>query len=279
GGGASLGSVQVGMLEALAGAGVRPDLVVGTSVGAINGALVAAEGDRATAHLARIWKYLRKEDVFPGGVISELLTLERSHNHVFNFSGLELLIGRHLSVQTFEELAIPFMAIATRADDGTAQIFTSGPLAPALLASAAIPGAFPSVEIAGQSYFDGGLVANVPMLQAIEVGAASLVVLDCGNSGRGAARPSSLAETILFSVHVMIKHQAIADLPEAARQVPVVYLPRPQTAGVSPFDFSASQRLMDEAQAVAARFLDDLAVTGPGVYGAPPGWAGHDASN
>lgn len=271
GGGASLGSVQVGMLQALDQARLYPDLVVGTSVGAINGVLVAAEPERAATHLARIWKYLRKEDVFPGGVISELVTLQRTRNHVFELSGLELLARRHLPVESFEDLAVPFVAMATRASDGAAHGFSSGPLLAPLLASAAIPGVFPGVEIDDEIYFDGGLVANVPMLQAIKAGAASLVVLDCGNSTRGVARPSSLAETVMFSLHVMIKHQASADLPEAARSRPVLYLPRPDTTGISPFDFSASERLMDEAHSVVARFLAGVEVGGPGVYGTPPG--------
>ncbi|MHB1786637.1 MAG: patatin-like phospholipase family protein [Acidimicrobiales bacterium] len=271
GGGASLGAVQAGMLQAIHEARLLPDLVVGTSVGAINGVLVAAEPDRAAVHLARIWKYLRKEDVFPGGVISELVTLQRTRNHVFELSGLELLARRHLPVESFEDLALPFVAIATRAEDGVVHPFSSGSLLPAILASAAIPGVFPGVEIDDQVYFDGGLVANVPMLQAIEAGARSLVVLDCGNSTRGVARPSSLAETVMFSLHVMIKHQASADLPMAAHAVPVLYLPRPDTAGISPFDFSASERLMEQAHAVSAEFLAGVEVDGPGVYGVPPG--------
>lgn len=268
-GGSSLGATQVGMLRALHEAGVTPDLVVGTSVGAINGAMVAHDPAHAHERLALIWSGLRRHDIFPGGIASQARTLLMTRTHVFSPLNLARLIRTNLPVTRFDELRIRFGAVVTDAMTGHAVTLTDGPLAPAVLASAAIPGAFPAVVIDGHTYLDGGVASNVPIVQALELGPASLVVLDPGFPCHRTEPPGSIAETVLFSGAVLLRQHALCELPEAAARVPVVYLRAPCPQSVSPFDFSRSRELMDRAYAAASSFLGDLRVDGAGLYGRP----------
>src|SRR5215217_1564877 len=93
GGGGSLGATQVGMLRALEETGVAPDLVVGTSVGSLNGAILALHGSpdgygEASERLQHIWSHLTKPEAFPGGLLSQVLTLRHSKTNLFPNSGL-----------------------------------------------------------------------------------------------------------------------------------------------------------------------------------------------
>jgi predicted acylesterase/phospholipase RssA len=180
GGGGSLGAMQVGMLEALAEHAIVPDLVVGTSVGAINGAVLAADPQGAAHRLAHSWSRLDPSRVFPRSIIGPLRALRERHNHLVSESGLAKILNENLSGgATFDDLAVPLRVVTTDAATGEAVVISSGPLVPALLASAAIPGIFPPVERDGRFLYDGGLVANMPVRQAVQAGAKSLVLLDC----------------------------------------------------------------------------------------------------
>lgn len=267
-GGASIGSVQVGMLRALGEAGVGPDLAVGTSVGAINGAVVAADPKTAADRLWSIWSKIRREDVFPGSRRSQAITLLRSRTHVFPHTGLATLIRRNMTHERFEDLALPFAAVATDARTGHPAILRSGPLLPALLASAAIPGIYPTVEIDGNVYVDGGVTSNVPMHEALELGASSVVVLDPGFPCHRDVVPHSLPEMLLFTGAVLLRQHALCALPEVARRVPVVCLPSPCPQATSPFDFTHSIEQMERAHTSARDFLSRLTIVGPGLYGA-----------
>src|ERR1700761_193459 len=112
GGGGSLGAIQVGMLRALLEHGVAPDLVVGTSVGSVNGALVACEPAAAAERLATIWSMMTKPTVFPGGPLAQLRTLRKHRNYLFSNDGLAAVLARALGpVTRFDQLALPFGAV------------------------------------------------------------------------------------------------------------------------------------------------------------------------
>ncbi len=180
GGGGSLGAVQVGMLQALSECGIAPDLVVGTSVGSLNGAVVASDPTAAANRLSHQWARMTRDEVFPGGWLAQARTLQRSKTHLFPNTGLGAVIAEFMGADTtFADLALPFAAVTTDVATARPYAVQDGPLLPALLASAAIPGIFPPVEHDGRRLFDGGVVANVPMRQAVAMGAGSLVVFDC----------------------------------------------------------------------------------------------------
>jgi NTE family protein len=272
GGGGSLGAVQVGMLQALSERRVMPDLVIGTSVGSLNGAVIAFNPESAANRLSHAWARITRNQIFPGGLLAQARTLERSKTHLFPNTGLAVVIADFLGeATTFDALALPFSAVTMDVSTTSPYVISTGSLPPALLASAAIPGIFPPVHHDGRSLYDGGVVANVPLLQALAMGARSLVVLDCTFPGHLLPPPESLAETVLFTAMVSMRSQASLEAPLVAAHIPVVYLPGPVACRCSPFNFGSTQVLIEGAYEAALSFLQDLQVDGPGLYGSPSG--------
>lgn len=270
GGGGSLGAMQVGMLRALEEHGVHPDLVVGTSVGSLNGALLALDPRGAPVRLPAIWNHLNRHEAFPGGVFSQVRTLRHAKTHLFPNTGLAKIIHEHLGEDTtFDDLALPLGVVTTEIDSAEAHLFRSGPLLPPLLASAAIPGIYPPVEHDGKLLYDGGLVANVPMRQALDMGAKSLVVLDCAFPGQIPSPPQTFAEVLMYTAMVSMRNQAVLEAPAAALDAPVVYLPGPAPVRLSPLDFRHTAPLTESAYRAASEYLGTLVVQGPGLYGGP----------
>jgi NTE family protein len=270
GGGGSLGAVQVGMLQALGERDVPPDIVAGTSVGALNGAVLALEPKSAANRLSHVWARMTRDRVFPGGLLAQARTLQHTRTHLFPNSGLTTVITDFIGAElTFADLALPFSAVTTDIATARPHVLNDGLLLPALVASAAIPGIFPPVELGSLRLYDGGLVANVPMRQAVAMGARSLVVLDCNFPGSIPEASGSIAEVLFYTVLVTIRSQAVLEAPLVATDVPVVYLHGPEPLRVSPLDFRQTGPLIEAAYEAARSFLDEVHVTGPGLYGSP----------
>jgi NTE family protein len=270
-GGASLGAIQVGMLRALRDAGLVPDLVVGTSVGAINAAGIAHYGmDRGIETLEAIWFNARRKEIFPGGLHRQVLCLLRTRQGLFNQRGLANYIDRYSTIKYIEDLPIPFGAVATDLATHRATLFRGGSLRTALLASAAIPGLYPPVEVDGTLYADGGLASNVPLRAAVELGAASLVVLDAGNTCRPSRVPTRIAEILLASFTATIRQRVLVEAPVIAERLPVLYLPVPCPVPDGLMDFDRAPMLIESAEAVAREFLERADPPRPGcMTGAP----------
>jgi len=156
-------------------------------------------------------------------------------------------------------------------DVGTARphLLRDGALRPALLASCAIPGVYPRVDLGPLRLYDGGVVANVPMHQAVEMGARSLVVLDCGFPGQLPDAPESLADVLMFTMTITMRNQAVLEAPMVAADLPVVYLPGPSWQPMSPLDFGHTAALIEGAYEAARTFLANVMPDGPGLYGSP----------
>jgi NTE family protein len=270
GGGGSLGAVQVGMLQALAERNVPPDVVAGSSVGSLNGALIALDPKSAANRLSHLWSRLTRDQVFPGGLLAQARTLQHTRTHLFPSTGLAAVINGFIGAErTFADLTLPFAAVTTDIATARPHVLRDGPLLPALLASAAIPGIFAPAELGPLRLYDGGLVANVPMRQAVAMGARSLVVLDCNFPGNIPEVSGSMAEVLFYTVMVTMRTQAILEAPLVAADVPVVYLHGPEPLRVSPLDFRHTGTLIETAYEAARAFLDELDITGPGLYGSP----------
>jgi len=113
GGGWSLGAVQVGMLQALSEHDIAPDIVTGTSVGSLNGAVVALDPASAANRLSHLWARITRDQVFPGGLLAQVRTLQHSRTHLFPSTGLAAVIAGFLGTgTTFAELTLPFAALA-----------------------------------------------------------------------------------------------------------------------------------------------------------------------
>lgn len=262
GAGGVLGAAHIGVGHALERHGFVPDLIVGTSVGALNGAIAAAHPRRAAPWLDHVWTQLRRRDVYPLGYPS-------SRTSVFTDRGLRRLIARAGLPSRIEELAVPFTAVATDLVTGAAVLLDRGDLESALLASAAIPGMLPPVNRADRTLVDGGLVAYVPVLAAQQAGAASVVVVATGpeSAPLRPVVPRRRAGAIAARAGLlMLHHQIERDLHEVSRHIPTVVLPTGIETWPAPWDFGQSQRLISTACTTAERFLNVLRVSGPGLY-------------
>src|SRR5690348_8149242 len=143
-GGGSLGAVQVGMLAALEARAFRPDLLVGTSAGALNAAFVGANGYDAAAidRLAAIWRRLRRTDVFPFDPVREAMAAAGRRPSLFSRRPLRRLVESHLSITGLEDSRVPLHIVTTDAMTGEEVLLSSGDVISAVLASAAIPAVF-----------------------------------------------------------------------------------------------------------------------------------------
>jgi NTE family protein len=260
------------MLEALTERLLVPDLVVGTSVGSLNGAVVALNPQGAANRLSHAWARIRQTQIFPGGLIGQARTLQHSKTHLFPNTGLAQVVADFIGATTaFDDLALPFAAVTMDVATASPYVIDAGTLLPALLASAAIPGIFPSIDHDGRTLYDGGVVANVPLLQALNRGARSLVVLDCTFPGHFLPPPQSFAETLLYTAMVTMRAQTNLVAPLVAEHIPVIYLPGPVACRCSPFKFDSTDLLIEEAYEAALSFLKEVRVDGPGLYGSPLG--------
>jgi NTE family protein len=247
-GGSCLGAVQVGMLGALVAHGLRADLVVGSSVGAINAAYFAADPSAAgVARLEAIWRGMRRADVFPAPGFGGLLRLLWRRGHLVDPGALARLLERHLPYQRLEQAALPCHIIATDMLEGIELRLCSGPAVPALLASAAIPGVFPPVRLDGRLVVDGGVANHTPISAAVELGATRLVVLPTGYSCALREAPRHAIAAALHALNILIARQLTDAIRRYRSRVEIIVVPPLCPLGVSPFDFKAVGSLVDRA--------------------------------
>jgi len=254
-GGGNHGSAQVGMLRALLERDIYPDVVIGTSAGALSGSAVAADPTLSgVEHLASVWSALRTEHIFPGGRLGRAWSLLSGGDHLYSNQGLAGLIDRMAPASRFDQLVVPLRVICTDLATGEEVVIASGPLKPALLASAALPGSFPPVTHDHRTLVDGGVVDNVPLSHALAGPVDRIFVLNV--SGGVADSPvRNPLDVVLRAFAIARNLRFERELAAAPPYVEVVVLPRPAD-GRSPFDFSGADTIIDEAHALASRFLD-----------------------
>ena len=183
-GGGSLGAIQVGMLRALFEAAIWPDLILGCSVGSINGAGYAADPSmRGIARLERIWRRLASgdPDLMPAGRMPLAIQLARKGEALHDPAPLENLLTEELPVEHFGQLRVPFQCVATDLETAEERWFERGPVVPALMASASLPAVYPAHEVDGRTYIDGGVLNEIHTARAVELGATELYVLHVGH--------------------------------------------------------------------------------------------------
>jgi NTE family protein len=256
GGGGSLGAVQVGMLRALFELGIRPDFVVGTSIGSLNGAYVAGHLDLdGVESLADLWSSIRRADVFRFNVRSLLGAVMGRRDHLFEVLGLRAIIDRAgLGFARLEDAPIPVHAVATDLLRARPVIISEGDTVDALLASSAIPGIFPPVNVGGRLLVDGGVLANLPVTQAIELGATRVFVLPA-MPGESAGAPGGALDLMQRSMLVATSALTRGDLVRADDSVEVHMLPVPVTAHGSIFDFGGTSALIEDAYLSSSAWL------------------------
>ena len=241
------------MAVALEEAGITPDLIVGTSVGAINGSWFAT--GKQASELAEVWASLERSDLFPVGIRLGLRALVGRAGHFISDSGLRSLLERHLSFDRLEDAPIPFQIIATDAASGDEVVLRSGPAMEAVLASAALPGIFPPVDVAGRKLFDGGVSNNTPISRAIEAGATEVWVLNPGYSCGLVSTPDNALALALHSMALLVQQRLVLELTNKRFDVPVHLIPAPCPISVTPIDFSQSSELIERAAAGTRQWL------------------------
>ena len=244
-GGASLGSIQAGMLRALYERGVRPDVIVGTSVGAINGAFVASRPQaRETADaLADVWRGVRRREVFPFNPVTALLGVA-TRNFVVPNGRLRRLVEERLEFERLEDAPIPLHLIAVDLFTGRERRLSSGPALDAVLASASIPGVFPPVEWEDTELIDGGVANNTPISHAVELGCDHIYVLPTATSCPLPSEPHGALAMAVYAMSLLVHRRLAADIEKFRAHADLVVLPAPCPAGIQPTDFSHADKLV-----------------------------------
>ncbi len=254
-GGGARGAAQVGMLRALLEAGVRPDLVVGTSVGAWNGAWLASDPTVASLdRLGEVWRQITRAS-FDMAWWRAARNMVRRRPSLYDGQGIARLLARYLRVHTFADLAVPLHVVAIDLSNGQKAVFSSGPLTPAVLASSAIPGVFPPISIDGRQHVDGGMVDPTGLETAVELGARRVYVLDCGYAGRLAAPLGSMNAVVDHAFQVAAQHRTRWTIDRVGRQAEIVHL-RPSVGFLKhSMDFGETQAYIAEGYRYAQEML------------------------
>ena len=246
-GGGSLGAVEVGMLAALREMGVAPDLIVGTSAGALNGAWLAGHPTAPVDELAALWRSLRRSRVFPADPVGGLLGFLGRRRGLVSQRGLRSLISQHLTFERLEDAPTPLHVVAVDVLSGRDVLFSSGSALDAVLASAAIPGVFAPVTIDGVPYMDGGVVENTPISHAVELGADVVWVLCAGYACALKEPPRGALAMALHGLTLLLHQQLIVDVERYEPEVELHVLPPLCPLRVSPADFGHSAELIRRA--------------------------------
>jgi NTE family protein len=269
GGGGNLGAHEVGMLRALLERGILPDLVVGTSIGAINGAAVAADPTpAAVARLADMWTGMESSGVFAGSLLGRLGTLARTRTHLHDNDELRRLLAETLPVERIEDLRVRFECVAASIESATEHWFTHGPLVDAVLASSAVPGILPPVEVDGEHFLDGGIVNSIPVGRAVGQGARTIYVMHVGRIDRPLEPPRWPWEVALVAFEIARRHRFLGDIAALPPGLDVHVLPTGQEEPArytdwSQFRYRDTSRIsghIERAYAASAAYLAEREV-------------------
>jgi NTE family protein len=276
-GGGNLGVSQVGMLMALFERDIRPDVIVGTSIGAFNGAAFATKPTMTRLeHQAEVWASLKTEEVFPGGRFTRAWNLLRRDDHLFSNEGLVEILERSGAAERFEELAVPLRVVATDLDTGDEAVFAAGPLRPALLASAALPGLFEPINHDGRTLVDGAVVNVVPLWHALSGPVDRVYVMNV--SGPERIRPIRSPLDVAVRAFAIARNQRFElEMRDQPPGVDVVVLPRPDDDREL-FDFRDGLTMIDEARHLAGQALDAAPDVAAGRPPRRPWWRRRSAA-
>jgi NTE family protein len=273
GGGGVLGAAEVGMLKALLEAGFTPDVIVGTSIGALNGALLAAEPDLAGVdRLEAVWVHAVGDGPLNQSLRTRATAIATQRARAAsNPEPLRRLLTENLPVERIEDLPVEFSCVAASIERAAEHWFTEGPIVPAVLASAALPGMFPPVEIAGEHYLDGGLVNSIPLDRARKLGAERAFVLQVGRIEQPLTPPQKPWEVPIVAFEVARRARFHASLAKSRQSIDVHVLPtggsapKPtDRANFDPFDTSrVVERISSAHEATAAYLAENLPPSAP----------------
>jgi NTE family protein len=246
-GGGSFGAIQVGMLQSLAAHGITADLVVGSSVGALNGAFYAGDPTvKGMARLADIWRSLKRHDVFPITWRTLLGFLWR-RDFLITHDGVRKLIDDHIPFRRLEQAALPVHVVATDIISGDAVVFSDGSTSEAIVASTSIPGAFSPIHYKDYYLADGAISSNTPVRVAVAKGARRLIVLPTGHACANEAPPVGAVANALHALTLLIARQLVNELENIGPEIEYYVVPPLCPLVGSPYDFSRTAEHIERA--------------------------------
>jgi NTE family protein len=250
------------MLRALGEAGIAPDVILGTSVGALNGALLAADpGPGVIDRLVRLWESAAAgKEVYAEGAVRQMTRAVRTGTHLHSARPLRTRLRQELGDLTFDELAVPFQCCASSIERAAEHWFTSGRVVDAVMASAAVPGLLRPARVDGEHFLDGGIVNSIPVGRAVEVGAERIFVLQVGRVDRPLTPPRRPWEVARVSFEIARRHRFQREMALLPAGVEAHVLP---TGGGSARDdsllayrdFARVLRRIDAAYQASAAYL------------------------
>lgn len=269
-GGGSLAAPQVGMLWALAEAGIVPDLLVGTSAGALNAVAFATDPTTAGLQsLESLWMSLRRKHVAPFSVRTLVGAMSGRGDGLVSNVALRALLQNGLVAARLENTALPAHVVATELSSGEPVVLSAGDTVPALLATSAFPGLYAPIEIDAHRLVDGGVSADIPVLQAESLGATATFVLPAAASDDTNEMPRGPLSHAYHALGQILDAVARRDL--AAARGPLHVLPAPTSRATNPVDFRDTARLIDDGYRLARDWLAGRgSSTGLAASSAPP---------
>jgi len=254
-GGAALGAVQAGQAQALLERGLGPDLIFGASAGSLNGTWLAHDPTLSgVAALRELWLTVRRREIFPFSPLTLTAGLVGRRDHTVSSGPMTRWLESHVPFQRLEQAGLPLVVTATDLASGQPVYLSRGPLVPALMASSAMPGVFPPVELEGRLLVDGGMAADTPVGVAVEAGADRVYVLPTTGPGTF-GRPRGASDVILRSIRVMLGTASAAEIGAWTSRVDIYVVAAPFLPGSSPFSFKHTGLLMEAGRSAAREWL------------------------
>lgn len=266
GGGGVLGAVEVGMLRALLERDITPDLVLGTSVGALNGALVARQPDLGVVErLTELWRGANEagREVYGDRPLRTVRRAVSTGTHIYSSKPLKQRLTEELGETTFEELPVRLQVCAASIERAAEHWFSTGPVVDAVVASAAVPGLLPPAKVGDEHFLDGGIVNSVPLGRAVALGATRVFVLQVGRFDRPLTVPRRPWEVARVSFEIARRHRFVRELEELPPGVEAHVLPARGTSArddslFGSKDFSTVQVRIDATYDACVTYLDEL---------------------
>ena len=254
-GGGSFGAIQVGMMDSLARHDITADMVVGSSVGALNGAFYASDPTvDGVERLANIWRGLRRQDVFPM-TWRTLLSFLWRRDFLIPHDGVRKLVDDHIPYRNLEEARLPVHIVTTDIVTGDSVVFSSGPAAEAIVASTAIPGAFAPVHYGDRYLADGAISSNTPVRVAVKQGARRLIILPTGHACANEAPPVGALANALHALTLLIARQMVDELENLDPDIEYFVVPPLCPLVGSPYDFSRTAEHIERSRSSTDEWL------------------------
>jgi len=246
-GGGSYGAIQVGMMHSLAAHGISADIVVGSSVGALNGAYYAGDPTlEGVLRLESIWRGLHRHDIFPV-TWRTMLSFLWHRDFLIPHDGIQKLIDDHLQYRNLQDAKLPVHIVTTDIISGKSIVLSEGSAALAIVASTAIPGAFSPIRYKELYLADGAISSNTPIKVAVAKGARRLIILPTGYACATHTPPVGAVANALHALTLLIARQLVSELEALAPDIEYFVVPPLCPLVGSPYDFSRTSDHIERA--------------------------------